>query len=312
MAQQTPPVPKGRPFLKWAGGKTQLLDAFCRFLPEELPDGEITGYAEPFLGGGAVFFSLTRQHAFDRSTVCDANGELALTYRVIKRSVEDLITELRTLESEYRVRDEQERESLYYEIRDAFNAALPDTNFRNFSFAWVERAAQVIFLNRTCYNGLFRVNRKGGFNVPFGRYKRPGILNEENLRNAASQLRATRIIHGDFTACQRYVDDKTFVYLDPPYRPLNKTSSFVSYSQNGFSDGDQVRLAEFFKKLDRKGAKVMLSNSDPRNENSYDTFFEDLFRDYHIRRVPARRIINCNGSRRGNISELIITNYPVK
>jgi DNA adenine methylase len=312
MARQNPPIPKIRPFLKWAGGKTQLLDAFGRCLPEELPGEKITGYAEPFLGGGAVFFSLTRKHPFDRCTVCDANGELILTYRVIKRSVEELITELRTLESEYRMRDERERESFYYEIRDAFNETLTDINFRNYCSAWVERAAQVIFLNRTCYNGLFRVNRKGGFNVPFGRYKRPEILNEENLINAATQLRATRIIHGDFTACHRFVDDKTFVYLDPPYRPLNKTSSFVSYSRNGFCDGDQVRLAEFFKKLDRKGAKVMLSNSDPRNENPYDSFFEDLFRDYYIRRVPARRIINCNGARRGNISELIITNYPVK
>ncbi|MCK9579718.1 MAG: DNA adenine methylase [Methanoregula sp.] len=312
MAQQIPSIQKCRPFLKWAGGKTQLLDAFGRSLPEELSGGKITNYVEPFMGGGAVFFSLNQQHTFRQRTVCDANEELVLTYRVIKRSVEDLIAELRTLESEYHVRTERERESFYYKVRGAFNDSLPDINFRNYGSAWVDRAARIIFLNRTCYNGLFRVNRKGGFNVPFGRYKKPEILNEDNLRNVAEMLHATRIIHGDFTTCGKFVDGKTFVYLDPPYRPLNRTSSFTSYSRGGFCDEDQMRLAEFFKKIDAKGAKIMLSNSDPRNENPNDSYFDELFADYTIRRVPARRIINCNGSRRGNISELIITNYPVK
>ena len=312
MAQYRKPVPAVRPFLKWAGGKTQLLEEFSSFLPDDMGDGRITCYTEPFIGGGAMFFYLNQKFSFDRCCIYDANEELVLTYRVIKRSVDDLVAELATLKSEYNKRDERERESFYYEIRDAFNETLPKIKFRNYSSAWVERAAQIIFLNRTCYNGLFRVNRKGGFNVPFGRYKKPEILNEMNLRKAAAMLKTTRITLGDFTECQRFVDDKTFVYLDPPYRPLNKTSSFVAYSRNGFCDSDQVRLAEFFKKLDSKGAKVMLSNSDPRNENPHDSFFEDLFGDYYIRRVPARRIINCNGTRRGNISELVITNYPVK
>jgi DNA adenine methylase len=231
---------------------------------------------------------------------------------VIKRSVKKLIGELEMLESDYLSMSDKKRESFYYEIRDAFNQTLPKINFRNYSSGWVERAAQIIFLNRTCYNGLFRVNQKGEFNVPFGRYKNLEILNEENLKDVATLLKTTQIILGDFTRCRKFVDDHTFVYFDPPYRPLNQTSSFTSYSKNGFYDKDQIRLVEFFKELDEKGAKIMLSNSDPKNGNPDDSFFDDLFLDYHIERVPAKRIINCNGTRRGNINELIITNYRVK
>jgi DNA adenine methylase len=174
---------------------------------------------------------------------------------------------------------------------------------------WIERAAQIIFLNRTCYNGLFRVNRKGEFNVPFGRYKNPEILNEDNLNDVATLLKTTQIILGDFTKCRRLINKKTFIYLDPPYRPLSVTASFTNYSKNGFTDNDQMRLAKFYQDLDAIGAKVMLSNSDPRNENPSDTFFDDLYSNYRIERVPAKRIINCNGARRGEINELIITNY---
>jgi len=223
-----------------------------------------------------------------------------------------LMSELETLESDFLSKSDKKREEFYYEVRDTFNQKLPEINFRNYSSDWVERAALIIFLNRTCYNGLFRVNRKGEFNVPFGRYKNPDILNEDNLKDVATLLKTTKILLGDFTQCRKFVDDHTFVYFDPPYRPLNQTSSFTSYSKNGFYDKDQVRLVEFFKELDKKGAKVMLSNSDPKNENPDDTFFDDLFSDYYIERVPAKRMINCNGARRGNINELIITNYRVK
>jgi DNA adenine methylase len=153
------------------------------------------------------------------------------------------------------------------------------------------------------------MNRKGEFNVPFGRYKNPQILNRDNLNDVAALLKTTTIILGDFTQCKKFVDNTTFVYIDPPYRPLNDTSSFTSYSKDGFSDTDQRRLAGFFKKLDKKGAKIMLSNSDPRNENPDDSFFDELYADYTIERIPAKRSINCNGARRGEINELIITNY---
>jgi DNA adenine methylase len=231
---------------------------------------------------------------------------------VIKRDTKKLIAELETLQTDYLSKNDEERESFFYEVRDAFNQKLTGINFKKYSSEWIERTAQIIFLNRTCYNGLFRVNRKGEFNVPFGRYKNPEILNEDNLKDVATLLKTTRILPGDFTRCRKFVDDHTFVYFDPPYRPLNETSSFTSYSKGGFSDKDQVRLFEFFRELDEEGAKVMLSNSDPRNENPDDSFFDDLFSDYSIERVPAKRMINCNGARRGDISELIITNYRKK
>ena len=309
MIKQIKLVPSARPFLKWAGGKTQLLGEFNKRLPKELKTGEITKYAEPFIGGGAVFFSLNQKFSFEQCTICDANEELILAYRVIKKSVKQLIDKLEILESEYLAKDEKNRELLYYEVRDVFNRRLPEMNFQKYGPGWVERAAWIIFLNHTCFNGLFRVNRKGEFNVPFGKYKNPEILNENNLNDVATLLKTTRLVLGDFTECKKFVDEASFVYFDPPYRPLNQTSSFTSYSKEGFSDTDQVRLGEFFKELDKKGAKIMLSNSDPRNEKSDDSFFDELYADYTIERVPAKRSINCNGTRRGEINELIITNY---
>ncbi|MDI6876973.1 MAG: DNA adenine methylase [Methanomicrobiales archaeon] len=311
MGKRTRLVPSARPFLKWAGGKTQLLNELTRRLPGELTEGEITKYVEPFVGGGAFFFYLNQRFSFEQCYICDINEELVLSYRVIQRSVNRLISELKTLESDYLSRSEKERESLYYEIRDAFNRKRSEIDFETYSSEWIERAAQIIFLNRTCYNGLFRVNRRGEFNVPFGRYKNPEILNEDNLKGVSELLKTTQILLGDFTRCRKYVDDRTFVYFDPPYRPLNPTSSFTSYSKNGFREEDQVRLAKFFRELDEKGAKIMLSNSDPKNENLDDSFFDDLFSDYYIERVPAKRMINCNGARRGDINELIITNYRI-
>jgi DNA adenine methylase len=309
MAKQTKLVPAARPFLKWAGGKTQLLDEFSRRLPEDLKKGKITRYVEPFIGGGAFFFYLNQRFSFEQCYICDANEELTLSYRVIKTDTKKLIADLETLQTDYLSKNDEERESFFYEVRDAFNQKLPGINFKKYNSEWIERTAQIIFLNRTCYNGLFRVNRKGEFNVPFGRYKNPEILNEDNLKDVATLLKTTRILPGDFTRCRKFVDNHTFVYFDPPYRPLNETSSFTSYSKGGFSDTDQVRLFAFFRELDEKGAKVMLSNSDPRNENPDDSFFDDLFAGYSIERVPAKRIINCNGARRGDISELVITNY---
>jgi DNA adenine methylase len=302
-------VPRAKPFMKWAGGKTQLLEQFSKRLPPAMKNGEITRYAEPFVGGGAVFFYLGQRFAFDHSSIFDANEELILTYRVIKKSVKKLITELGSLETAYLSKGNKERECLFYYVRDSFNTKKPEINFHSYTSEWVTRAAQCIFLNHTCYNGLFRMSRKGEFNVPFGRYKNPRILNKDNLNEVAALLKNTSVIQGDFSGCKKFVDDTTFVYLDPPYRPLNDTSSFTSYSKDGFSDTDQRRLAEFFRELDRRGAKIMLSNSDPRNENPDDSFFDELYAGFTIECVPAMRSINCNGARRGEVNELIITNY---
>jgi len=300
---------RARPFLKWAGGKTQLLAQVSKRLPSELKNGEITHYVEPFVGGGAVFFYLNLRYPFSHSTIFDVNEELILSYHVIKKSIKKLIDALEFLESEYVLRNDEDRKRFYYHVRDEFNRKKPNLNVKKYNTDWIERAAETIFLNHTCYNGLFRVNMKGEFNVPFGRYKNPQILNKDNLNDVAMILKKTTIVQGDFAESKKFVDNKTFVYIDPPYRPLNTTSLFTSYSKNGFSDVDQCRLADFFKELDKTGAKIMLSNSDPRNENPRDSFFDELYADFTIERVPAKRIINCNGSGRGNINELIITNY---
>ena len=309
MAPSISPDSPVRPCLKWAGGKTQLLREITRLFPPELRSGGISTYIEPFVGGGAVFFAVQPRYRFIQSVLCDANEDLVLCYRALQRSPARLVNCLRRLEDRYRAADEPGRRQLYYDTRDTFNREKRDFQYLRYHAGWIERAAQILFLNRTCYNGLFRMNRNGEFNVPFGKYKNPDILNEPVLLRAAKALETTRILSGDFTRCRKYADAHTFIYFDPPYRPLNPTSSFTSYARQGFSDRDQERLAKFFRDLDRKGAKLMLSNSDPRNEDPKDNFFEDLYADFHITRTTAKRIINCNGNRRGKIHELIITNY---
>jgi DNA adenine methylase len=289
-----------QPFLKWAGGKKQLLPEFAQRFPPGLSDGSITRYVEPFVGGGAVFFHAAGRYRFDECHIFDANKDLILAYRAVREDTGGLIDLLREVESAYLRSSEAEREAWYYEVRDRFNRGTGTAT---------ERAADLIFLNRTCYNGLYRVNSRGGFNVPWGRYAHPRILQEERLRTAAGLLEHTRIHHGDFSECEAYVDERTFVYFDPPYRPINRTSSFNHYASGGFSDADQVRLAALFLALHKKGARIMLSNSDPKNEDPDDHFFESMYGDFIIERVPARRAINSNGLLRGRINELIVRNY---
>ncbi|PKL60329.1 MAG: modification methylase [Methanomicrobiales archaeon HGW-Methanomicrobiales-4] len=300
-----------KPFFKWAGGKSQLLSEFDIRLPHELKSGIIDRYVEPFVGGGAVFFFITQLIPLKEAVICDANEELILTYQVVKQDVEALISLLTQYQKQYDARDESERKEMFLRIRADMNAARKGFDFSVYGDDWVERAAMLLFLNKTCFNGLFRVNSKGEFNVPFGKYKNPGIVNESNLRKASALLANTTILLGDFTRCSEYIDPKTFVYVDPPYRPLNDTSSFTSYSMGGFSDQDQVRLSEFFARSDQIGARVMLSNSDPKNEDPADHFFDDLYQEYRIDRVQAKRFINCDADKRGEISEIIVMNYQI-
>jgi DNA adenine methylase len=309
MTIQTAEDPAVKPFLKWAGGKTQLLDAFELRFPLELEDRRLSNFVEPFIGGGAVFFAINKKYEFETAYICDCNEELVLAYRVVKTKVNALIDALRALEIHFIETPNEERPSLYYKIREGFNNNKDSIDFQNYHSSWIRRTAELIFLNHTCYNGLFRVNSRGWFNVPFGSYKNPRILDEHTLSDASAVLQNTEISIGDFTTCEKFVDCNTFVYLDPPYRPLNRTSRFTGYSKSGFTESDQVRLAEFFKALDQRGAKVMLSNSDPKNEDPDDIFFDTLYSGYQIDRVPAKRAINSKGERRGVISELIITNY---
>ncbi len=283
-----------KPFLKWAGGKTQLLDEIDIRLPAGLENGEIDTYVEPFVGGGAVFFHIAQNYDSIRHFyLFDINEDLINCYNEIKTNVDALIEELCSLEMVF-LRKRSGRRDFYYEIRGQFNAD--------------RSPAKLIFLNKTCYNGLYRVNRNDGFNVPFGDYKKPTICNAENLRSVAEVLQRAEIICADFEKSEPYIDKNTFVYFDPPYRPLSSTASFTSYSKDSFSEQDQMRLAEFCRQIDGEGAKFLLSNSDPKNENPNDRFFEDHYKTFTIDTVKATRAINCKASRRGRINELIITN----
>jgi len=299
-----------RPFLKWAGGKTQLLPQLRALYPPELASGALTTYVEPFVGGGAVFFDVVQAYEIERAWLWDANPELILIYRVVQQDVEALIAELARYAGEYQQLAGEERKARYYQVRTKLNQQRADFDFERYSDAWIQRAAMHLFLNKTCYNGLFRLNRRGEFNVPHGRYKNPRILDAENLRQASRVLQIATIRQGDFERCSEVVDDRAFVYFDPPYRPISKTAHFTSYSKHGFDDQGQRRLARFFARLHRQtNARLMLSNSDPTNEDPGDRFFDDLYREFHLFRVSAARNINSKAAKRGPVRELVITNY---
>lgn len=312
MANREPecPAAQSRPFLKWAGGKSQLLPAIRARYPAELRAGQIRRYVEPFVGGGAVFFDVMQSFVVEEAHLFDANEELIVAWSVLQRDPEALIAELAALRSRYLALDDEGRAALYYAVRDAFNSARAGMDFARYGASWIARAAQIIFLNKTCFNGLHRVNSAGHFNVPFGAYKNPILFDEENLRAAARLLARATLHHGPYSRCADYVTDDSFVYFDPPYRPLTQTASFTAYSRHKFGDEEQRQLAALFAALAHKTrARLMLSNSDPRHTNPADSFFDDLYAGFSIERVLASRMINSKGEGRGKITEIVVTNY---
>lgn len=298
------------PFLKWAGGKKQLLQVIERRLPKEiLSSGEIEEYFEPFIGGGAVFFYLMSNYEVKHAYISDINKELILTYDVIKRDYKELIGLLKELKKEYMKYDTSGRKEMYLKIRKEFNEDLKSFDFDTYDESNIKRASYTIFMNKTGFNGLFRLNKKGEFNVPAGRYKNPNICDSENLKNVHKILKKTNIKCAPFLDSEDLISDKSFVYLDPPYRPLKGSSNFNNYYSDDFNDEEQIKLAEYYKRISNKGAKVMLSNSDPHNTDVNDNFFDDLYKDFKIERVKAKRSINSNAANRGAINELLIRNY---
>ncbi len=301
---------RAKPFLKWAGGKSQLLPEIEKRLPQEIETGQIDTYVEPFVGGGAVFFYIAQKFPhLSRFYLFDVNDDLINCYNAVKRDVEGLIQQLHEFQDQFLPLEESGQKEFFLDVRRQFNKHKP------LSYATekpdIDTATRLLFLNRTCFNGLYRVNRKGQFNVPFGRYKNPRICAPHLLREAAALLEQTEIICGHFQDSAAFIDEKTFVYFDPPYRPLSATASFTSYAKEDFGEKDQIRLAQFCREIDQKGAKFLLSNSDPKNEDPNDTFFEEHYQKYgfHIEKVKAARAINCKASGRGKINELLITNY---
>jgi DNA adenine methylase len=302
---------KARPFLKWAGGKSQLLEKFQALYPHELVAGKIKTYYEPFLGSGAVFFDVAQRYPIKRAILYDVNEELVLTYKVIQQAVQTLIELLHHIQKKYLKLNKEKRHKFFYEQRSQYNAHRAAINYNKYSDEWVHRAAQVIFLNRTCYNGLYRVNAKGEFNSPVGDYVNPTICDEPNLLAVNSVLSIAEIKCADFTQVKKDMVSKAFVYFDPPYRPISNTANFKAYSKNEFNDAEQKKLAHLFSELDKNGIRIMLSNSDPKNINPRDNFFDDLYKSFEIVRVPARRMINSDSSKRGKVNEIVVTNYSV-
>ena len=292
-----------RPFLKWAGGKGQLLKEIEKYYPFD--DGVITKYAEPFVGGGAVLFDILSKYNLEEIYISDINTELINTYIIIRAHIEELIVLLEKYQSEYVPLETEDRKFYYMAKRDRFN----DLKVNGNESENIEKAALMIFLNKTCFNGLFRVNKKGFFNVPMGAYKKPIICDEKNLRTVSEKLQNVKIICGDYRKSAEFIDKHTFVYFDPPYRPLSETASFTAYTENIFNDEEQIKLAEFVDSMHKKGAKIVVSNSDPKNSNTEDDFFEKIYSACKIERVEAKRVINCNSEARGKIKELLISNF---
>lgn len=255
-----------KPFLKWAGGKGQLLEAIRPYYPFE--EHVITKYAEPFIGGGAVLFDILERYKLEAVYISDVNPELINAYRAIQSHVDELILILSDMQHEFNAKSNAERKVYYMEKRHRFNAlkSINDT------IICTEKAALMIFLNRTCFNRLFRVNGKGFFNVPMGSYKNPLICHEENLRSASQGLQNVSINSGNYQESISFIDAQTFVYFDPPYRPLTTTASFTSYTKDSFDDKDRVELAHFIHAIHQKGARFLLSNSDPKNSNEDGEF----------------------------------------
>lgn len=292
-----------KPFVKWAGGKGQLLETLRTFYPKELGT-KITKYCEPMVGAGAVLFDVLNHYDLKEIVINDSNAELMNVYREIKTNVEALIQLLQQFEKEHLSLSEDKRKEYYYHQREMYNALISQKKNNS-----TLRAALFIYLNKTCFNGLYRVNRHGAFNVPMGSYKNPNICNIDNLLLVSNKLQSVNILNGDYKDTENMIDEHTFVYFDPPYRPLSKTSEFTSYNETEFNDDNQRELAKYIKALAEKGAKVLASNSDPKNTNPDDDFFDELYKPLEIHRISAKRSINSKKDGRGKISELLITSY---
>ena len=292
---------KAKPFLKWAGGKTQLIKDISKTLPSNLVFEEFT-YIEPFVGSGAVlFWMLNNYPKIKKAIINDINHDLINVYKVIASNPIELINILEVYENEFHsleLKPESKKE-YYYNKRVTFNERKEDKS---------TQAALFIFLNRTCFNGLYRVNKSNKFNVPMGSYKKPMICDKNNFKSVSKILEKVEILSGDYENTLKYAGNNTIFYLDPPYKPINKTSSFISYSFDTFDDKEQIRLSNFCKKLDTLNHIWLLSNSDVNDINKSNNFFDDLYKDFQIERVDARRSINSNPEKRGKLKELLISN----
>ncbi|MCA6422408.1 MAG: Dam family site-specific DNA-(adenine-N6)-methyltransferase [Flavobacterium sp.] len=296
---------QAKPFLKWAGGKSQLINDIKDALPKEFTSQKFT-YVEPFVGSGAILFWILENFPnVERAVINDINADLTNTYKVIADNPEKLLAILEKFQKLYYTfeNDAEGRKVYYMEQRSLFNSR--STNIET-------QAALFIFLNRTCFNGLFRVNKSNGFNVPMGSYINPTICDTENIMAVSKVLQRVEILTGDYKETLQHAEHPALFYFDPPYKPLSKTSSFNSYAKDEFGDNEQIQLRDFCKMLNEQGHYWLLSNSDVKGKDMTDTFFDDIYQEFNINRVWARRNINANADKRGKLTELLITNYDKK
>lgn len=293
---------KAKPFIKWVGGKGQLIEQLEALLPADFTERENVTYIEPFVGGGAMLFYMLQTYPNIKSAVInDINPDLTLCYQVVRDNPTELINSLKDIQTQYHaLKTEEERKTFFLEQRDRFNTK---------SLNAIENCTLFFFLNRTCFNGLYRVNKAGKFNVPFGKYVTPTICDAATIYADSKLLQRVEIMTGDFEQTFDKIKGNTFFYFDPPYRPLSNTSSFNDYTKEDFNDEAQIRLKLFCDRLNEIGVNFMLSNSDCLGKNGTDRFFDDLFINYKIERVWASRNINSVASKRGELTELLIRNY---
>lgn len=291
-----------KPFLKWAGGKTQLINDIEKALPKDIYREKFT-YIEPFVGSGAVlFWMLNNFPNLQKAVINDINEDLINTYKTIASRPKELISILQILQNEFHRLEGQDelKKEYYYSKRELYNRRKEEQS---------GQAALFIFLNRTCFNGLYRVNKNNGYNVPMGSYKKPTICDAKNILAVSNALQKVEILCGDYEQTLNEATTNSFFYFDPPYKPLSNTSSFNSYAKDEFNDEEQIRLRNFCSKLEKQGHKWMLSNSDVKGKDTNDNFFDEIYSEFSISRVKARRSINANPEKRGELNELLITNY---
>lgn len=290
-----------KPFLKWAGGKTQLISEIEKVVPFQFKKTKFT-YIEPFVGSGAIlFWMLNNFPNIEKAVINDINEDLINAYKTIASKPKELISVLEIFQNEYHSLDlkEIEKKEYYYEKRELYNIRNAEKS---------TQAALFIFLNRTCFNGLYRVNKSNGYNVPMGSYKKPTICDSENILAVSKVLQRVEILCGDYQKTIDFANQNTLYYFDPPYKPLSNTSSFNSYAKDEFNDEEQLRLRNFCTKLDLMGHHWILSNSDVNGKDMNNNFFDDLYSEFIIKRVDAKRSINANPEKRGKLTELLITN----
>lgn len=293
---------KAKPFIKWVGGKRQLIGQLEAHLPADFGKWNDATYIEPFVGGGAMlYYMLQRYPNIGRAVINDINSDLMTCYHTVRNSPEKLIASLHEIQNAYNgLRTEEARKDFYLQARARYNGKNLDC---------MENTVLFIFLNRTCFNGLYRVNKKGLFNVPFGRSEKAQLCDEDTIMADSELLQRVEIMTGDFEATINRAQGHTLFYLDPPYRPLCGTSNFNDYAKQAFNDDAQIRLKHFCDRISSAGHKFMLSNSDGRGRNVHDIFFDRLYEDYQIERVWAARCVNSDASKRGKITEILVRNY---